>query len=303
MINQKRRTLLIVLPIALAIGGFLVYSGKINLNKPQTYPSPVTQSSPTNSTKTFTLGTFTLSIPSTELTDKNKTDSYYGQVKQSKLTDYEGASIDGLNSLSLEKFNPQSKSGLLAYMIVNEWNNKDLKFKSPEDEIKFHKKVDELTTLSNYQDELKLRSVNLANWENRNTVNEENFVPSLNSMACAIGCIGGGWNIPFLIKKIDTTKFDLAYFAEVSGGNGDIFNYPNRTLIVNKNGNWLMLRDDQRLDETDDKGKLNPFPGCPINTTVEALKCSMELWATKYRNGEENQKWIQKMLDGVTYTR
>ncbi|MDP3973972.1 MAG: hypothetical protein Q8P92_04015 [Candidatus Daviesbacteria bacterium] len=60
--NQKGHAFLIVLLVAAAIGGYLVYSGKINLNESQTVPSTTSPSQPKNQHINTTLG-FILNLP------------------------------------------------------------------------------------------------------------------------------------------------------------------------------------------------------------------------------------------------
>lgn len=281
---QKGFTLILI-ALVVAVGGYFLY-------QQQTKSTSVTQLSQESieDSTTFVLGNFTVSLPNSEIA--KSTGDFYGQVNQTKIEHQNPCSkIAGIHDLYLEKNNPKPKEGYSKALIqIDQWNYKDLQYASKEDEQQFRKYTDDLiTNLPKYEDEAKLRTSVLASAYSKYPVDlRTNF-----------GSCGGSFSIPILISKIDAPKFDLTYYAEVIEGNGDVNSYPSRALVIKKDDSWLIVKEGQGVSPdnwlcvVDNKSTVPP---------EDELKCAIDTWAKEHRNEEENQKWIQKMLDNIIYT-
>ena len=121
--NQKGNVLLIVLIIAAAIGGYLIYSGKF-LNKPEViYPQQTTQPSPSDETanwKTYTYPEFSFKLPRNWKIDKSsqvwKTDNSSNYLQ---FTNYAVPAIG-------RGFNPELDKGKLKLEIIGDKTNQSI---------------------------------------------------------------------------------------------------------------------------------------------------------------------------------
>lgn len=282
--------ILVILLIAVITGGYLVYSGKINLNKSQTInntsvqnsPSAIVdQSQPSNDVpqnmKEFSFGYFTFSIPTSEIAT-----NYTGtQVKKSILDLNSGDikdecahTVEGIYSLFLFRGN--------FGFSVKSWNPDDLKFRDAEWQKGFLEKYKVLSQ-ANTADEI-AQTFDQTLWR-------------------ANQCTGGGGGVEFSSKLINSSKFDKVLFREVALV-GEVVDFPVRTLTVSKNGNWFYVSEEQKIAEYKRQpGGVNYYyPDCPGGTKYRSnADCEKKVWLSKYENAAENEKWIQNTLNSLSY--
>ncbi len=285
--NQRGTVLLIVLLVAAVIGGYFIYTNySNNRTKTAQNSTAISQTSQaTDSTRViYNLGNFTLAIPNSDIA-KSEND-FYGKVSTTKISKTSEnpcpVYVSGINTLYLEKTYPVSPKDISKPIIsVSEWDTDNLKFDNEETKQNFLKQVETLNKLSNFQ----------------GTPNDDQTPPRLNFSwveSCA-----GIYSILFSARKVETSKFSSVYFAEVSEGNGDVTDYPMRTLIVHQKNSWIIIKDQQRLLERNERYAVIAWAGSGCESRER--ECQKDFWAKKLKNRSEDEKWIQRMLDSITY--
>ncbi len=247
---------------------------------------------PETNTLSYQVGNFFITVPRNEIYLKSTNDSF-GKPSTSNIKPGSCTRVTGISSLYLEKSSPIPDNKIYysrQLRYYTSWDSNSLTFDTQANKAIGLGEINGLENLSEFTSPEVLLAHDLSPQTDNKTLD-------LHPWDDLIYC-GGIYSIPFNIEKIDIPGYDLAYYAEVSVGNGANYNIPNHTLILKKNNNWLVTKDD----------RLRPFtsyswPGCQkvdeLSATV--LKCIINLWNTKYYSKAESQKWIDSSIASIQY--
>lgn len=257
----------------------------------------------------YQVGNFLVTLPKndiySEYADKEKLDYYGKTIRTNRKNDNTVGSgcdrVDNLYKLFLEKSFPiPDNEGYFSRLQLSYygWNTPSLIFDSEEDKRKALKGIAQLETLSDYENREVLRKKILNpkyDWGYFDPSDENNY-PNVNIWSGYDTC-AGIYSIPFMIKKLQSDFYDSAYYAEVSEGNGDTYSIPNRTLVLKKDNDWLIIK-----DEPQKPIDLIGLDGCPVGTlSHDARACIFDLWNSKYTDKTKSDQWIQTMLGQVRF--
>lgn len=276
-----------VLAIAVLLSNYLL----VKFYFPKTTPFP-------DEALSYQIGNFKVSVPKTDIyteyTDEEEESlNYYGRVLKTDMKDDSGCTrVNNLYQLYLEKSFPiPDNINYYSRLILGyeAWNTRELIFDNSETENTLLKSIKDLESLSSFENPTVLRKAIL-------NADLDETAPSINVFGDFISC-GGIYSIPFKVKTLKLSNYDLAYYLEVSEGNGSIFSVPSKVLVLKKSQDWLIVNE-QITEPTEFKN----WEGCPTGElSHEELACAYDMWNKKYSNVKAADIWINKMLDQIIY--
>lgn len=241
----------------------------------------------------FKVGNFTILSSSKEVypTDINKKGiSRYSSELFSVNDDC--PSVEGVETIEIHRKIENLQQTASPKYIVTSWNLDDLSFANDTAKENSIRAQESVQNLKLYIDKNKLLNLVFDKFFNPNRYSIISTSPWRGLDSC-----GGYFSYPILIQSIEQDKFDEVIYTESFEGQ-DITN-PSRILVIRKNDDWLIFKEENYL-------KLESYfidtELCFSQKKINVWKCAEKVWATRYRNEDENQKWIDKIINIVNYT-
>ena len=276
--------LVVLIILLLSSTGYLAYQNyqlQKQIPNIQNTTNPTSSGFPVSNKKSrniYNVADFLIQFPENYIQDKRESGepvTSTSNFENYNLTNGPCHRISGVSQLFSNRILPGVKTDLSPPVHITAWNSERVSFMNTQTKTSFYKTQDSLNNLDKYT--------------NLDYLKTESNKPIL-SLDGFLFCSGGYSDLVY-IQKVENTKFEKIYYAEVFEGNGTV-GIPNKKLIINADDGWLIATEHPSLVDK----RYKDFGKCL--DSEKQFECGRDLWLS-LRSNVESQEWTDLMLSSI----